>query len=96
MLGGEVKTKFIEGGLTVKVYRLKINLVRLVYIYWTPLPEAGYDRKSIFKLSKSGLNLEFTFSQIGCHRKVFKEPSLLYYFSIGGRRIAGFIPFARR
>ena len=30
-----------------------------VYIYYPPLPQAGYDTRSIFKGSTAGLNLEF-------------------------------------
>ena len=35
---------------------------------------------------------QFSFSSIGCHTKV-KNTCLLYYLSIAGGRIVGFIPF---
>ena len=55
---------------------------------------AGYDTRSIFKRSLTGLNSEFSFSYTSCFTKA-KEPSLSYYLPITGGRIIGFIPFLR-
>ena len=64
-----------------------------VYTYLpNPSTQAGYDTRSIFKLSLTGLNSEFSFSLTCCLTKA-KEPSLLYYLLIAGGRIIGFIPF---
>ena len=54
---------------------------------------AGYDTRSIFKWSLTGLNSEFSFST-SCLTKA-EEPSLHYYLPIAGGRIIGFIPFPR-
>ena len=55
---------------------------------------AGYDTRSIFKRSLTGLNSEFSFSYTGCLTKA-EVPSLPYYLPIAGGRIIGFIPFPR-
>ena len=52
---------------------------------------AGYDTRSIFKRSLTGLNSEFSFSKTSCITKA-EEP---YYLPIAGGRIIGFIPFPR-
>ena len=66
--------------------------------YWSYLPNpsarAGYDSRSIFKRSLTGLNSEFSFSKTSCLSKA-EEPSLSYYLPIAGGRIIGFIPFPR-
>ena len=74
---------------------------RLLGIIWhiiSYLPNssarAGYDTRSIFKRSLTGLNSEFSFSLTSCFTKA-EEHSLPYYLSIAGRRIIGFIPFPR-
>ena len=54
---------------------------------------AGYDTRSIFKRSLTGLNSEFSFSLTSCLTKA--DPSLPYYLPIAGGRIFGFIPFPR-
>ena len=55
---------------------------------------AGYDTRSIFKRSLTGLNSEFSFSETSCLTKA-EEPSLPDYLPIAGGRIIGFIPFPR-
>ena len=50
-------------------------------LFINPSAQAGYDTRSIFKQSLTGLNSE--------------EPSLSYYTLIAGGRIIGFIPFPR-
>ena len=59
-----------------------------------PSARAGYDTRSIFKRSLTGLNSEFSFSSTSCLTKA-EEPSLPYYLPIAGGRIIGFIPFPR-
>ena len=59
-----------------------------------PSARAGYDKRSVFKRSLTGLNSEFSFSYTSCHTKA-EEPSLPYYLRITGGRIIGFIPFPR-
>ena len=61
-------------------------------IFTNPSARAGYDKRSIFKRSLTGLNSEFSFSQTSCLTKA-EEPSLSYYLPIAGGRIIGFIPF---
>ena len=41
---------------------LKISLDLILYIFTNPSAMAGYDTKSIFKRSLTGLNSEFSFS----------------------------------
>ena len=57
-----------------------------------PSARAGYDTRSIFKRSLTGLNSEFSFSEASCLTKA-EEPSPPYYLPIAGGRIIGFIPF---
>ena len=45
-----------------------------------PSARVGYDTRSIFKRSLTGLNSEFSFSQTSCLTKA-EEPSLPYYFT---------------
>ena len=59
-----------------------------------PSARAGYDTRSIFKRSLTGLNSEFSFSWTSCFTKA-EEPSLPYHLPIAGGRIIGFIPFPR-
>ena len=59
-----------------------------------PSARAGYDTRSIFKQSLTGLNSEFSFSQTSCLTKA-EEPSLPYYLPIDGGRIIGFMPFPK-
>ena len=58
-------------------------------IFTNPSARAGYDTRSIFKRSLTGLN-----SETSCLSKA-EEPSLPYYLPIAGGRIIGFIPFPR-
>ena len=59
-----------------------------------PSAQAGYDTRSVFKRSLTGLNSEFSFSKTCCLTKA-EEPSMSYYLPIAGGRIIGFIPFPR-
>ena len=63
-------------------------------LFTQPPARAGYDTRSIFKRSLTGLNSEFSFSKTSCLTKA-EEPSQPYYLPIAGRRIIGFIPFPR-
>ena len=62
-------------------------------IFTNPSARAGYDTRSFFKRSLTGLNSEFSFSKTSCLTKA-EEPSLPYYLLIAGG-IIGFIPFPR-
>ena len=79
-------------------YPLFLYLFPAFYLYLPYLPNpstrAGYDTKSIFKWSLTGLNSDFSFSETSCLTKA-EEPSLPYYLPIAGGRIIGFIPFPR-
>ena len=55
-----------------------------------PPQRAGYDTRSVFKLSTAGLNSEFSFCLVDCHNKI-KEPILPFYLPIAERKIVGFI-----
>ena len=66
----------------------------MLIIFTNPSARAGYDPRSIFKRSLTGLNSEFSFSWTSCLTKA-EEPSLPYYLPIAGGRIIGFIPFPR-
>ena len=59
-----------------------------------PSTRTGYDTRSIFKRSLTGLNSEYSFSKTSCLTKATEEPSLPY-LPIAGGRIIGFIPFPR-
>ena len=63
-------------------------------LFTNPSARAGYDTRSTFKRSLTGLNSEFSFSKTSCLTKT-EEPSLSYYLPIAGGRIIGFIPFPR-
>ena len=63
-------------------------------IFANPSAWAGYDTRSFFKQSLTGLNSEFSFFKTSCLTKA-KEPSMSYYLPIAGGRIIGFIPFPR-
>ena len=65
-----------------------------VCIHLTPQLQTGYNTRSIFKPSTTGLNSEFSFSQTGCLTKT-KEISLLYYLAIAVGRIDGLISFPK-
>ena len=59
-----------------------------------PSARAGYDTRSIFKRSFTGLNSEFSFSQTSGLTKA-EESRLSYNLPIAEGRIIGFIPFPR-
>ena len=59
-----------------------------------PSDQAGYDTRSIFKRSLTGLNSEFSFPSTSCFTEA-EEPSLPHYLPIAGGRRIGFIPFPR-
>ena len=65
-----------------------------IIIFNNPSAQAGYDTRSIFKRSLTGLNSEFSFFWTSCLTKA-EEPSLSNYLPIAGGRIIGFIPFPR-
>ena len=65
-----------------------------VILFINPSALVGYDTRSIFKRSLTGLNLEFSFSLTSCLTKA-EEHSLPNYLPIAGGRIIGFIPFPR-
>ena len=78
--------------MTEKVH-LNIDLKILILIIFTnPSARAGYDTRSIFNRSLTGLNSEFSFSKTSCLTKA-EEPTLPYYLPIAGGRIIGFIHF---
>ena len=66
----------------------------LIYIFTNPSARAGYDTRSIFMRSWTGLNSEFSFYKISCPTKA-EESSLPCYLPIVGVRTIGFIPFPR-
>ena len=68
--------------------------IRSMILFTNPSARAGYDTRSIFKRSLTGLNSEFSFSKTSCLTKA-EEPSLSYYLPIAGGRIIRFIPFPR-
>ena len=75
----------------------KVCMANAAILYpYLPNPSArvGYDTRSIFKRSLTGLNSEFSFSSTSCLTKA-EEPSLPYYLHIAGGRIIGLIPFPR-
>ena len=63
-------------------------------LFTNPSARTGYDTRSIFKWSLTGVNSEFSFSLASCLTEA-EEPSLSYYLPIAGGRIIGFIPFQR-
>ena len=78
---------------------LWIDLKRIIQVefsilFTNPSARVGYDTRSIFKRSLTGLNSEFSLSYTSCLTKA-EELSLSYYLPIAGGRIIGFIPFLR-
>ena len=71
-----------------------LGTVNIIYIFTNPSALVGYDARSFLKLSLTGLNSEFSFSQTSCLTKA-EEPSLSYYLPIAGGTIIGFILFPR-
>ena len=68
--------------------------IYILVLFTNPSARAGYDTRSIFKRSLTGLNSEFSFSETSRLTKA-EEPSLSYYLPIDGGRLFGFIPFPR-
>ena len=66
----------------------------MVSIFINPSTQAGYNTRSIFKRSLTGLNSEFCFSKTSCLTKA-EELSLPCYLPIAGGTRIGFIPFPR-
>ena len=77
-----------------KWFMIPCCLTLNVIIFTNPSARAGYDTRSIFKWSLSGLNSEYSFSLTSCLTKA-EELSLPYYLPIAGGRITGFVPFPR-
>ena len=77
-----------------KINKRTTIIVISIILFTNPSARAGYDTRSVFKRSLTGLNSEFSFSKTSCLTKA-EEPSLLYYFPIAGGRMIGFIPFPR-
>ena len=63
-------------------------------IFTNPSTRAGFDTRSIFQRSLTGLKSEFSFSLTSCLTQA-EEISLSYYLPIAGGRIIGFIPFPK-
>ena len=91
MNGKSLSWKF---GETLTAFSRKTMICGVVILFTNPSDRAGYDTRSIFKRSLTGLNSEFSFSYTCCLTKA-EEPSLSYYLPIAGGRIIGFIPFPR-
>ena len=72
--------------------KIKIKKKTLFRFASTLLQWAGFEPRSIFKPSKAGLNLKFSFSLIDCLSKA-KEFSMTYYLTIVGGRREGFMPY---
>ena len=91
-------TKGLVQGLEDLEIRERMEAIQTIALLRSYLPNpsarAGYDTRSIFKQSLTGLNSEFSFSLTSCLTKA-EEPSLPYYLPIAGGRIIGFIPFPR-
>ena len=77
--------------LLVTSILLQLDTVHSI-LFTNPSTRAGYDTRSIFKRSLTGLNSEFSFSLTSCLTKD-EERCLSYYLPIAGGRIIGFIPF---
>ena len=69
----------------------KTSIIDLTSYLPNPSAREGYDTRSIFKRSLTGLNSEISFSYTSCLTKP-EELSLPYYLPIAGGRIIGFIP----
>ena len=75
-------------------FRRQKHVHYYILIFTNPSAWAGYDTRSIFKRSLTGLNSEFSFSKTSCLSKA-EEPNLPYYWPIAGGRIIGFILLPR-
>ena len=76
-----------------KFLKYQSNFYKL-YIFTNPSTRGGYDTRSIFKWSLTGLNSEFSFSWTSYFTKA-EEISLSNYLPKAGGRIIEFIPFLR-
>ena len=65
-----------------------------IYIFTNPFTRAGYDTRSIYKQSLTGMNSEFSFSWTSCLNKA-EEPRLPYYLPIAGGRNNWIHPFPK-
>ena len=79
--------------------KLMLSITRCYFIIGVsylpnPSTRAGYDTRSIFKRSLTGLNSEFSFSETSYLTKA-EELSQPYYLPIPGGRLFGFISFPR-
>ena len=86
LVWGKVNSEF-------KPVKLHLKIIELI-LFTNPSARAGYDTRSIFKRSLTGLSSEFSFSLTSCLNKA-EEPIIPYYLPIAGGRITGFIPFPR-
>ena len=94
-LGLDVPSRLLNLCYMWIFFSFTAGFVLLVLIIFTnPSARAGYDTRSIFKRSLTGLISEFSFSYTSCLTKA-EEPNLSYYLPIAGGRIVGFIPFPR-
>ena len=66
----------------------------LPFVYLLSLTSAGCDSLSTFMQGKASLNSEFSFSKIVRLTKA-KEPSLLGYLSVTGKKTDRFIPLTK-
>ena len=85
---------FVNIIIIIIIIIVVVVVVVLIIIFTNPSARAGYDTRSIFKQSLTGLNSEYSFSKTSCLTKA-EERNLSYYLSIAGGRIIGFIPFPR-
>ena len=76
------------------MHRYSVIIFRQINLFTNPSAQTGYDTRSIFMRSLTGLNSEFSFSKTFFLAEA-EEPSLSYYLPIAGGRLIGFIPFPR-
>ena len=81
----------MSGHLDSSLVVVVVCMYVCMYVPTAP-PKNGCDTRSIFKRSKAGLNLVFSFSKISCLNKA-KEPKLPYNSTIAGERTEEFMPF---
>ena len=87
-------TSFSYGLFNIEIWFICKCLIVIIILFTNPSARAGYDTRSIFKRSLTGLSSEFSFSETSCLIKA-GEISLPYYLPIAGGRIIGLIPFPR-
>ena len=92
LIKNELDLNYLQQNMSKR--KIAIYLSIYLSIFTNPSTWAGYDTRSIFKQSLTGLNSEFSFSYTSYLTKA-EEPSLPYYLPIVGGRIIGFIPFPR-